>query len=354
MNKIFKSTVFLLILISLFSCREDETSSIYVVPLSEQAPIDDAAIIEFLTNHYFNEEEFVSVASNFNYDIKFYLDEVKAGEDANGDGDMLDTNQIVGSFTRTPLIDFVGNVVNGMTIETKTISVSDVDHTLYILKAVQGLGAEKPKFCDEALLSYVGMDLNKEIFDNALNPVALDLSSTVKGFSESVSEFNIATNAVSNGDGTITYTDYGVGAVFMPSGLGYYATPPSSIGYYAPLIFKLKVYNEKELDHDGDNIPTYVEDLDGDHDLRNDNTDGDNYVNYIDVNDDGDPIVTSEESVSNTYVFDLGDDPILGANEYEVSRVVDETQNPDEVTLTTATYIDTDGDGVLDYLDADS
>lgn len=360
MNKILKSTVLLLIIISLFSCKDDETTSVYIVPLSEQAPVDDAAILEFLTNNYFNEEEFQQAALgnfiDFKFDIKFYLDETIANEDADENG-TIDSNATVTGFdsnndgvidasdidnttifNRVPLINYLGNVINGMTIETKIVLVSDVDHTLYILKAVQGQGIEKPKFCDEALLSYVGMDLKKVIFDNALNPVKLDLSSTVKGFSESVSEFNIATNAVNSGDGTITYTDYGVGAVFMPSGLGYYASPSGSIGYYSPLIFKLKVYNEKELDHDSDGIPTYLEDLNDDHNLFNDDTDSNSFPNYIDFNDDNDPVLTIEEVVISEYIMDtnVGDvEPVLGSFEFEYSR---EETSSGVFTIKTRTY----------------
>jgi len=360
MNKILKSTLLFFILIGLFSCKDDETTSVYVVPFAEQEPVDNAAIVEFLTNNYFNEEEFITPAGNFNFDIKLYADETKTGVDENGN-DILDTNQMVGGYTRTPLINYVNTVINNFTIETKSIVVSDVTHTLYILKVVQGLGNKKPRFCDEALLSYEGMTLDKNIFDNALQPVDLDLSSVVKGFSESVSEFNIAVGLPTENlndqglfDGTYTYHDYGVGAVFMPSGLGYYANPVGSIPAYSPLIFKLKVYGTTELDHDNDGVPTYVEDLNGNHDLSDDNTDLDSSPNFQDSNDDNDPILTREESISNTYVFDLGNEPVLGVNEYEISRTVNEVPNPDEVTLITATYIDTDGDGIPNYLDSDS
>jgi len=357
MNRIIKSTILFLVLISLFSCKnDDDTASAYIIPLSEQAPVDDAAIIEFLTNNYFNEEEFVTPPTDFNFDITFYLDETKAEEDANDDGDILDSNQVVGSFTRTPLIDFVGTVINGMTIETKTIDVRGVDHILYILKAVQGQGVGQPKFCDEALLSYEGITLDKNVFDNALNPVDLDLSATIKGFSESASEFNVATGASGNVDGTITYQNYGVGAVFMPSGLGYYSDFRTGIPVYSPLIFKLKIYGTTELDHDGDGVPTYVEDLNGDHDLENDDTDSDGIFNFRDVNDENDPVLTREE-VTNTYViYDNGTDvdPALLPGEEEIDRVTDYTEVPNKITITRRIYKDTDGDGVFDYLDADS
>jgi len=38
-----------------------------------------------------------------------------------------------------------------------------------------------------------------------------------------------------------------------------------------------------------------------------------------------------------------------------IDNVIDNIDpTPDVITITTATYIDTDGDGVLDYLDSDS
>ena len=303
MNKILKITLLLTLLIGLISCNEDDTVSIYVVPYAEQEPIDNAEIVNFLTTNYFNEEEFISPVAEFNFNIEF------------------SNVQTVDGFTRTPLIDYVGNTINNFTIETKSIIVGDVAHTLYILKVVQGQGAEKPRFCDEALLSYEGMTLDKIVFDNALNPVYLDLSVTVKGFSESVSEFNIATNTVDNGDGTFTYQNYGVGAVFMPSALGYYSQGVSIITPYSPLIFKLKIYGTTELDHDNDGVPSYLEDLNGNHDLIDDNTDSDDFPNFQDPNDDEDPILTINEDVN-------GDGDYLND--------------------------DTDLDGIPNYLDSDN
>jgi len=202
------------------------------------------------------------------------------------------------------------------------------------------------------LLSYEGMTLDLNVFDNALNPVKLDLSSTVKGFSESVSEFNIASSAVNNVDGTITYSDFGTGAVFMPSGVGYYANSVGSIPAYSPLIFKLKVYGTTELDHDSDGVPTYIEDLNGNHNLNDEDTDLDNFPNYADTNDDNDPVLTRSE-VTNTYIINVGDsDPIMISGEVEIDRVVD--TNANTITITRRIYKDTDLDGIPDYLDADS
>ncbi|MGB1268612.1 MAG: hypothetical protein ACPG45_02645 [Flavobacteriaceae bacterium] len=323
MNRIIKNIVLIVAVASLFSCKKDEdTQTFTAIPLAEQEPIDDAALVDFLSTHYYNEEKFVNTASypGFNFDIKFYLDETLALEDGNGDGDIDDSNQVADGYTRTALIDLV---------ETKVITISNVDHNLYILRAKQGFTgnmsqeAIQPKFCDSVFMTYKGLNLEKEVFDSAVNPLWFpNLANTVRGFSESVSEFNTSESFVDNGDGTFTFNNFGVGAVFMPSGLGYYAVPRTGISAYSPLIFTFKVMKAVEgTDHDQDGVPTYLEDLNGNHDLKDDNTDGDILPNYLDVNDDNDPILTIDEDV------DQDGDP---------------------------TNDDTDGDGVPNYLDSDS
>jgi len=269
---ILKITVLLSVFIGLFSCRKDDsTSEIPVKPLSEQAPIDDDSLVSFLSTHYYNEEAFTNAGSipNFNYDIRFT--DVASTDGLDIDGDDVGDINIGTPYTRTKLIDLV---------ETKIITVSGVDHKLYLLKVRDDDALPTPKFCDSTFLAYKGMDLQLNQFDGQVNPIWLDLSKTVKGFSESVSELNAATSFTDNGDGTFTYNNFGIGAVFMPSGLGYYATPPLGISFYSPLIFTYKVMGFNTTDHDKDHVPTYLEDLNGDHNLSNDNTDGDNSPNF--------------------------------------------------------------------------
>ena len=79
------------------------------------------------------------------------------------------------------------------------------------------------------------------------------------------------------------------------------------------------------LDVDVDTVPTALEDLNGDTNLANDDTDGDGIPNYADNDDDGDMILTNLE-----YVF-----PRMNANA---------AQNA---------LLDTDADGVPNYLDND-
>ncbi len=63
-----------------------------------------------------------------------------------------------------------------------------------------------------------------------------------------------------------------------------------------------------DFDDDGDGITTAAEDVDGDNDPTNDDTDGDGIPNYLDTDDDGDGIDTLLESLS--------DDDLDGTPDY--------------------------------------
>ena len=320
MTKMIKNITLCLFAITLFSCDDDETTASVTpaVPLEEQAPIDDALLIEFLNDNYYNEEAFANAdlfdSGVFNHDISFSETATVTGLDTNGDG-VIDASDADNTtvFNRQALIDLV---------ETKVITIDDVDHNLYILRVNQGGGLEQPKFCDSTYMDYKGIKLDKETFDASVNPIWLDLVLTIKGFSESISEFNTAESFSSNGDGTNTFVNFGNGAVFMPSGLGYYANGSTSIPAYSPLVFTFKIFDAVEnTDHDNDGIPSYLEDLNEDRILTNDDTDSDTVPNYNDINDDNDPLLTKDEDV------DGDGDP---------------------------TNDDTDGDGIANYLDSDS
>lgn len=330
-HHILKITLLSVILIGLFSCKpDDETTSFISIAKEDQEPIDDLALIDFLTNNYYNEEQFDNSGSitDFNYDIYFTENSSIDGLDIDGD-DVGDIN--LGTiYTRTPLINLV---------ETKVVVVDGVDHNLYILKVRDNDALATPKYCDSTYLAYKGMNLEKVVFDSQIHPVWLDLAQTVRGFSESVSEFNVATSFVANGDGTFTYQDFGVGAVFMPSGLGYYASPPSSISIYSPLIFTFKNMSYSITDHDQDNVPTYIEDLDGDH-ILTDNTDGDALFDFGDTDDDNDGVLTINEDL-----------------EPDTDLLVDRDNDGDatnDIGDGDPTNDDTDLDGIPNYLDTDS
>ncbi|MEZ4970157.1 MAG: hypothetical protein R2814_10995 [Flavobacteriaceae bacterium] len=60
-------------------------------------------------------------------------------------------------------------------------------------------------------------------------------------------------------------------------------------------MFEVNLLATNTADHDRDGVSTILEDLDGDGDLFNDDTDGDGIPNYLDADDDGDGVLTKDE-----------------------------------------------------------
>jgi hypothetical protein len=257
----------------------------------EQAVEDEERLVEFLSTHFYNYEDFQNPSEGFDYRITF---DTIAGENSDKIS-ILDSEELI----------------------EKTVNRDDVDYTLYILKIREGQG-ERPTFADSTLVAYTGQLINETVFnDNIVSPVWFDLpgyttlnangqparaGSVLPGFSESLTEFKSSTGFTVNADNTISWNnDYGIGAIFSPSGLAYFSSPPQGSGIppYAPLIFKVNLYRVVKADHDNDGVPSWMEDIDGDGDLYNDNTDEDNFPNHSDADDDGDGTPTREEIVIN-------------------------------------------------------
>ncbi|CAL67362.1 FKBP-type peptidyl-prolyl cis-trans isomerase [Christiangramia forsetii] len=274
-----------------FSCDNDDDNTTEVVPPRDRGEVaieDDQALIDYLSTHFYNYEEFESQPEDFV--LKF------------------DTISGVNS-DKTPIID-------SDKLITRTVNFQGVDQQLYILRVREGEG-ERPKFSDSTYVTYQGELLNENIFDSRLvTPIWFDLSGYVvrnsngqlsgvgtnlsKGFAEGLLEFKSATGFEVNSDNTINWNgDYGIGAIFMPSGLAYFSSPLEDIPAYSPLIFKVNMFRVNEADHDSDGIPSFMEDLDGDGDLFNDDTDGDGLPNHSDADDDGDGTLTIDEIVVN-------------------------------------------------------
>ena len=98
---------------------------------------------------------------------------------------------------------------------------------------------------------------------------------------------NFPRSFTQNQDGTIDFQSFGQGAFFLPSGLGYYGNARTGIPAYSPLIFSVNVYTTNQADHDYDGILSIDEDVDGDGNPFNDDTDGDE-IPLADIDDDGD------------------------------------------------------------------
>lgn len=95
-------------------------------------------------------------------------------------------------------------------------------------------------------------------------------------------------------------------------------------------------------DDDGDTVPNQDEDVNGDGNPANDDTDGDGIADYLDADDDGDTIPTKEERTR-------GDSDGDGIPNFR-----DADDDGDRIlTIEELTYGDTDNDGIPNFLDID-
>ncbi len=318
------------LLLVLFSCDNDDDSGVVYVPpheRSDEEVIAQEEIEEFLQTHYYNYEEFETPPVDFDYKIVF---DTIAGDNA----------------SKTPLMD---QVTYKMVTD---LFEDDIEYKMYYLNVRQGEGDEVG-LSDIISLNFEGLFLEDlTVFDSAITPVNFDLTKSTEGFKHALVEFNGSTGFTNNPDGTFTFDNYGIGAVFVPSGLAYFNTPPatSPIEYYAQLIFTFYPFIVEKADHDQDTILTDFEDLDGDGFVFNDDTDGNGVPNFEDGDDDGDGRLTKYEVVANEYELNPGDpDPEFEENEVEMQRKTNDETGV--VTLYTVVFTDANNDGVADYLD---
>ena len=275
----------LLFLIPLFliltQCKKDDDDPEYVIrEYSEQVNVDHQLLEDYLRTHTFNYEDFVN---QINVDVK------------------IDTLTDFNS-SRQSLYD----LANVKTINVTDSNGNNVNHNLYYIIAREGLN-EKPSVADSVYIAYDGLLTDGYVFDNRKFPIWLDLANSLEGFREGVSELKTG-NFTENSNGTISYTSFGVGIFFMPSGIGYFENTSSGIPEYSPLIFSVKLMTYTPTDHDNDGILSIFEDVDGDGKPFGDDSDGDNLWNMYDVDDDGDGVLTINEiDKNNDNVIDDSD-----------------------------------------------
>ena len=294
------SKLYLVLVILIFflsSCDSDNNSAaVETNDYSEQLKIDNALLVDYLSSHFYNYEDFPRSENEI---VSIEIDTI-SGDNAN----------------KIPLIDQVQQISVPLTDANNEI----INHTLYYIVAQQGSELErKPAIVDSTYVVYKGELLSGYKFDERLSPVWFDNASVVSGFRYGLQHFAPGTYSI-NESGIIRFQDFGQGIIFMPSGIGYYASGLAAIPNYSPLVFSVSVYTTNESDHDNDGILSKNEDPDRDGNPFNDDTDSDGILNFNDIDDDGDGILTYNE-------FDKDKDGVVD---------------------------DTDNDGTPDYLDSDS
>lgn len=357
MNKMkFTLPLLALLLVMVAACRNDDDGGPDGIPVrdrGDESGVSQDIIETYLQTHFYNYEEFANPPADFDFRITF---DTIAGDNA----------------SKTPLIDQVVSKTVQDRIE------DDVTYTLYYLVVDEGEG-DAVQFPDVALANFRGIYIDEriiddeddidgdgnteeditiypsELFDQSVNPINFDLTGIVNGLQDAFIEFKGAGSFQTNTDGTVSFEDYGNGAVFIPSGLGYFFEPPpqSGIPLYSQLIFTFQIFNRQQGDQDGDSIPSIFEDRNGNGLEEDDDTDEDGQFDVFDADDDNDGRPTRDEVVETMYTVNPGDSgPTLASNEIEVNREIDPITGV--ITITTITYTDTDGDGIADYIDSDS
>ena len=275
MKSLIKIVLVLGLFIGFYSCQPDDSTTIVPArPYDEVYEEDILKIEEFLDTHY------VTVDADFNT-----------------------------VFTKIPDGGAQVPVSDMPELEFKEVDLHDITYKVYYLKLREGTG-ESPTRVDSTLVGYKGNTFYKTtlngvdsytqtVFEENVNPIWFNLDGVIKGWAEIIPQFKVGTYS-SNTDGTISFQDFGVGVVFIPSGLAYFNSTRPGIQSYSNLVFNFKLYNFRSMDHDRDGIlsmheygPNFDEDpID---------TDGDGRPDYLDVDDDADGYLTKTE-VRFTYV----------------------------------------------------
>jgi hypothetical protein len=249
-----------------------------------------------MKTHFYNYEDFQNLASNSSVDL--VIDTI-AGDNSN----------------KVSIFDQITTFTVDIVDENDEI----VPHNMYYIINREGNG-QNPSVADSVFVSYKGFrPYSDDVFDSKPFPVWLDNVFNIRGFKEFTS-FLKRGDVIINNDGTYDFENFGIGFVIMPSKLGYYDNSTSKIPAYSPLIFQVNLHTLNVTDHDLDTINSIEEDLNGDNDLFNDDTDEDGIPNFQDIDDDNDGILTKDE-------YDQNGDNV-----------------PD----------DSDNDGIPDYLDSDN
>ena len=290
----------------IFSCNKtDDTAAAYVVPFAEQYPVDIAAIDKYLDEYHM---------------------EVSADKDV--------------TFTKLTLAPVGALSIRAQyasNLHTKIVTSNGVDYKVYYINITDILNpnyygsGENPTRVDSAFVSYRGEFLytkKEEVvpatnpitynsfiastqFDKAENPVWFPLDNVIQGWKEILPLFKTGDPGVTATDGTVSYSNFGAGVMFLPSGLAYYNGGVGSIPSYSPLIFSFKLKGLNYVDHDRDRIDSKYEDANGNGIFTDDDTDGDGRQDYLDIDDDADGIPTKTEiRISNGVFYDFANIPL--------------------------------------------
>lgn len=270
MNRICKIVGSVFLMASLFACDDKGANTVEVRDYGQQFAADIVAIENYLKTHH-----------------------IEVTHNAHGDVDDMTITAIADGGSQVSIWD-----QTTYPLQTKIVKLHNIEYKVYYLKIAEGTG-DAPCGIDKVYTSYRGLLLNDGQFDYAPNAAEISLLGAIKGWEYIFPEFRRGitvenTNGEGVPDGTLRHEDYGAGVVFLPSGLGYYASYVGSIPEYSPLVFTFKLYDIQFLDQDGDGVLSrYEYGFDANGVLID--TDGDGVADVFDIDDDNDGVLTKDE-----------------------------------------------------------
>jgi hypothetical protein len=210
---------------------------------------------------------------------------------------------------------------DALLVQMQDTAVEDLIYDVYFLRVHEGT-QDSITTADGILLAFEIQDfelnvINRktELYPHWTNVWLPNLGIGALGLRKVLPEFKAGIYTANN-DGTVYFSEYGVGAVFLPSGLANYqfaVTSPggefSNLPPYSPVIVKFKTL-AVNTDFDQDNVPNILEDLNGNGDPTDDNTDKEleeennlpEFPNYRDADDDGDGLPTKTKIPTATVI----------------------------------------------------
>ncbi|WP_445747465.1 FKBP-type peptidyl-prolyl cis-trans isomerase [Polaribacter sp.] len=275
MTKIKNSILLLLFSLIIYACGDDNAFRNPFADVDHEALAisDNDSIVKFLKGHYYDATEDV-------------LKPLETGKTA-----LFDDSKL----------------------KIKEVTKNDINYKLYyyeinIGSPVPDPDKGNPTVADSIFVKYSGRTFsgttfNAAEFDSNSTGIWLNMNAVIPGWTQTLINFKGGyLKKESNGEpfnGPITFLNSGKCIIFIPSGLAY----PSSIVRNQSsnlvdtnLLFFIDLLDfVEDTDQDNDNVPSIKEDIDGDDDVNNDDTDKDGLPNFLDTDDDGDGVLTKNE-----------------------------------------------------------
>ena len=300
MKRFLKYTCLATLLIGIWSCSKDD--SVSAIPPRDRQEVYDENITKI---ENFLKSNSISIID----DNSISFDSISQG----APNSIWNQTQYPLQYVELKNDSRTSNKVDGLIDDPVTYKV-------YYLIINEGAG-ESPITIDNVFTRYAGYKLDHSMFDKNNNGFwsgfpETNYSATVliSGYRQILTKIKTASSITENPDGTLNYNNAGRVIVFIPSGLGYFNNAQTNIPGYTPLIFDISLISKNSVDHDNDGLLSIYEDVNGNGNYWDDDTDGDGIPNFLDLDDDADGYTTREEitykveeggvMVSKLYTFD--------------------------------------------------